>query len=435
MCDTMVALSSATAEGVTLFGKNSDREPDEVQNLEVVEAADHPAGAEVRCTYLTIPQAARTARVLLCRPFWMFGAEMGANEFGVVIGNEALFTREKPQPPGLTGMDLLRLALERSQSAAEARDEIIALLEAHGQGGNCGYRMKADYMNGFLIADAQEAYVLETVGRWWAWKKVKDRWSISNIISITDDFDACAPGLIENAVKKGWAKSQADFNFRRCYSDRLITKGARGAEREACSRRRLKERKGRLTAADMMAALRDHGADPAWRPDRQTTAGVCMHAQNPLFGRSQTTGSLVASLGPHRRDFFATGAANPCLSPFFPVFGPTAGLPADYSPGGAAYDPASYWWRCEVIHRRLLDRFAAAHEDLAPRLRDFEAETVAALERQGSPDQAALDAAFREARELVRRGETRADALARRKTRVLYRLYWRVYQWLDRLPG
>ena len=31
MCDTIVALGSATEGGITLFGKNSDREPDETQ--------------------------------------------------------------------------------------------------------------------------------------------------------------------------------------------------------------------------------------------------------------------------------------------------------------------------------------------------------------------------------------------------------------------
>ncbi|MDD4896467.1 MAG: C69 family dipeptidase [Atribacterota bacterium] len=103
----------------------------------------------------------------------MFGAEKGANEYGVAIGNEAIFTREKPANTGLTGMDLVRLGLERSHSAREALNIIIQLLEEYGQGGNCGYRYKLQYMNSFIIADQKEAYVLETVKKWWAWKKKK----------------------------------------------------------------------------------------------------------------------------------------------------------------------------------------------------------------------------------------------------------------------
>ena len=183
MCDTIVALGSATEEGFTLFGKNSDREPDEAQNILIVPRKNHDLNETVQCAYLTIPQVPETARVLLCQPFWMFGAEMGANEYGVVIGNEAIFTKEKPDKIGLTGMDLIRLALERSRTARQALEVIIELLEEHGQGGNCGYRFKLKYMNSFLIADKKEAYVLETVKTWWAWKKIKDVWSISNIIS------------------------------------------------------------------------------------------------------------------------------------------------------------------------------------------------------------------------------------------------------------
>ena len=177
MCDTIVALGSATRDGAVLFGKNSDREPDEVQNIKIYPHQQHKPDEYVKCTYISIPQVSETARVLLCQPFWMFGAEMGANEYGVVMGNEALFTREKPNTTGLTGMDLLRLALERSQTAREALETIIELLEKYGQGGNCGYRQKFSYMNSFLIADPGEAYVLETVKSWWAWKQVKDYWS------------------------------------------------------------------------------------------------------------------------------------------------------------------------------------------------------------------------------------------------------------------
>jgi dipeptidase len=83
MCDTIVATAAATKGGVTLFGKNSDRDPDEAQNLVIIPRKQHKAGEMVKCTYMSVPQAPETARVLLSRPFWMFGAEMGANEYGL----------------------------------------------------------------------------------------------------------------------------------------------------------------------------------------------------------------------------------------------------------------------------------------------------------------------------------------------------------------
>lgn len=55
-----------------------------------VPTRDHPPGERVRCTYIGLPQVARTNELLLCNPFWIWGTEMGANEHGVAIGNESL---------------------------------------------------------------------------------------------------------------------------------------------------------------------------------------------------------------------------------------------------------------------------------------------------------------------------------------------------------
>lgn len=56
MCDTIVTLDSASEGGMTLFGKNSDREPDEVQNICIIPRREHNSNDTVDCTYLTIPQ-------------------------------------------------------------------------------------------------------------------------------------------------------------------------------------------------------------------------------------------------------------------------------------------------------------------------------------------------------------------------------------------
>src|SRR5262249_52735948 len=122
MCDSFVVLPPRTAGGAMLFAKNSDRERNEAQALELHAAATHAPG-DLKCTYITIPQAARTNAVILSRPCWMWGAEMGANEHGVVIGNEAMHSETgPPEGDALTGMDLLRLALERAETAKAAVD-------------------------------------------------------------------------------------------------------------------------------------------------------------------------------------------------------------------------------------------------------------------------------------------------------------------------
>jgi dipeptidase len=93
MCDTFVALSNSTENGSVIFGKNSDREPNEAHELVIIPHAYHLEGETVKCTYIDIPQVAETNAVLLAKPFWIWGAEMGANEHNVVIGNEAIFSK------------------------------------------------------------------------------------------------------------------------------------------------------------------------------------------------------------------------------------------------------------------------------------------------------------------------------------------------------
>ena len=91
MCDTLVATGEVTADGVTLFGKNSDRPPNEAHHVPRIPAAEHPPSSTVTCTYIHIPQTPHTYALLLAKPCWTWGGEMGNNEHGVTIGNEGVF--------------------------------------------------------------------------------------------------------------------------------------------------------------------------------------------------------------------------------------------------------------------------------------------------------------------------------------------------------
>lgn len=65
----------------------------------------------------------KTHAVILSRPSWLWGAEMGANEHGVCIGNEAVWTKEPVgEGEALLGMDLLRCGSCPSSSRGHTRN-------------------------------------------------------------------------------------------------------------------------------------------------------------------------------------------------------------------------------------------------------------------------------------------------------------------------
>lgn len=426
MCDTIIATPAVTKAKVMLFGKNSDREPDEVQNLRIFPAQDHSAKELVDCTYLQIPQVSHTYRVFLSQPFWMFGAEMGVNEHGVVIGNEALMTKLTPGNTGLTGMDLLRLALERADTAKKALDIILTLLETYGQGGNCGYRSKLKYMNGFIIANASEAYVLETIERMWAWKKVETSWAMSNKISLTHDYDAISPDLIPFAIKKGWTKSAENFNFSKAYSDPLITWGAAGKKRELSNSHQLRLKHGELELQDLMQMLRTHTQDPHWTPDRGLRMTVCAHAANNLTRNSESVNSLVVQLDPQNTHFncYTTGASNPCMSSYFPIFANHSALPPQYQTGKGEFEMAAYWWQMYQFHQKILPKFQKFQTVCLPKLQSFESEMLkATLGHENS--QAVIDQWFSKVQQLSAEWEEDLATLPPSGLKWAYQHYWK----------
>ncbi|MBV99447.1 Secernin-3, partial [Eschrichtius robustus] len=221
-CDTFVALPPATVNNRIIFGKNSDRPCDEVQEVVYFPAAVHDNLKEhLKCTYIEIDQVPETYAIVLSRPAWLWGAEMGANEHGVCIGNEAVWGREEVcDEEALLGMDLVRLGLERADTAEKALNVIVDLLEKYGQGGNCSEgRMVFSYHNSFLIADRNEAWVLETAGKYWAAEKVQEGVrNISNQLSITTKIDREHPDMRSYAKQKGWWDGKKEFDFAATYS-------------------------------------------------------------------------------------------------------------------------------------------------------------------------------------------------------------------------
>jgi hypothetical protein len=248
---------------VTLFAKNSDRPPDELQVIEWC-APRHDQHA-LAVTHITVePSPRATAGTVLCRPAWCWGAEHGVNEAGVAIGNEAIYTTldPRPAPLGLTGMDLVRLGLERADTAASAVEVMTELLERYGQGGS-GHDPAIvpngrPYFSSFLIADPREAWVLETSGQQWAAEHVTRTRAISNRTTIPS-FD-----LVHRHPRQP--------------VERLVD------PRLNASRALLETEPVTLAAVQRHLRSHDSAAEPGW--------SVCMHVP----GVESTTASMIAEL-------------------------------------------------------------------------------------------------------------------------------------------
>ena len=299
MCDTFIALPPATKDGSVIFAKNSDRPAGEGQGIRVYSGARHAAGEVLQCTYIEIPQVERTHALVLSQIDWMWGAEMGANECGVVIGNQAVWTRLPPGPPALLGMDLVRLGLERGATAREALDVIVSLLEEFGQGGPCAENDPGfAYDNSFLIADVHEAWVLETAARLWVAERVSEGVrNISNRLSIRGEYDLGHQDLAQEARFLGLPSDDGPVDFAACFSVASVEPDP--GSREEWGARLLARMEGGITPETMMDVLRHH------------ESGICMH------GGFETTASMVSRLSQGGdATHWLTDVANPCRASF-----------------------------------------------------------------------------------------------------------------------
>jgi secernin len=323
MCDTYVSINEV---GTVVFGKNSDRLSNEVQLVTYAPRAKYSREDELECTHISIPQASETFAILLSQPWWMWGAEMGVNEYGVTIGNEAVATKEPLKESGLLGMDLLRLGLERGKTAKEALQVITELLEKYGQGG-AHNKKGLNYHNSMLITDSNEAYVLEMAGEWWIVEIVESYRSISNNISIRGKGDLRREGIIQHAIEKGYCKDDNDFDFKLIFSPNPLPEEFSLDSRDGCSLNQLAQNEGNVSPSMMMDFLREH------------EVGICMHSRH-----NRSVGSQVSLLRNEKKSIhWFTGSTIPCLSIFKPYIFPVNGLEV-LDPGPYSEIDSSWFW-------------------------------------------------------------------------------------------
>jgi secernin len=420
-CDTWVALADVTASGVTIFAKNSDRTVFDCQPILFHGRQTWSEGAVIDLGRLSIDQVKETYATIGSSPYWCWGYEQGMNEFGVAIGNEGIWTRSLARdlaaaasgnapPLGPTGMDLLRLGLERGRTAREALDVITSLLEQHGQFGSGLPSMNTAtgaYHNSFIIADPHEAWILETAGRQWAARRhTSGATSISNTPSLGAQWDLASSSLEQEAVDHGWwsAGTTGPLDFTLAYGDDGPIGRARRAgavARARCSSGLLEERLGDVTPRWMMHIARDESSTPPINLDM--TASSCV-AVLPASGEDLPVFWWCPSVPGDSCyvPFFAHGSGLPAIASSAGTQGRVVRPPSSVEPD--TFDAASLWW----IFRDLHERASAGMTDRTPDVRavfdalekDFEAglpgliERAVALRADGRADEAAavLDA-------------------------------------------
>jgi secernin len=389
MCDTWVALADATRDQHVIFGKNSDRPIFDSQPLLFYPRQSWPAGSPLQLEHVALPQVPETYATLGSSPYWCWGYEEGINEYGVVIGNEAIYTKPfrlavealahgDPVQLGLLGMDLIRLALERSQSAAGAIRLMGELVEEYGQFGSgvpTRSHSEGSYDGSFIVADPAEAWVFETIGRRWVARRVtQGTTSISNQPAVRTQWDRGSGDVVEYARKMGWWSdgTPGAFDFARAYIDDLKPRQF-SQIRAMRTRQLLAEQSGDITTGWMKRIARDHYEESfldgpyfdAADPDFHT---ICMHASPAGFTWGNTASSCVAVLPTSAAELpvFWWTPGPPCNGCYVPFFVHGSKLPGCVSAAGTfgkrvaapdgvsadEFSTDSYWW----LFRDLLDR-------------------------------------------------------------------------------
>lgn len=391
MCDIFVVMPDISENGRTVLCKNSDRPSFDCQPLACHGRKHFEKDSSLMLAYLTIPQADKRFATLGSSPYWCWGYEEGINEFGVAIGNEAVYTRDLTLyaemeregiglPRGLLGMELIRLGLERGKTALNALLVMTSLIEQYGQWGSgvpMADTVTGAYHNSFMIADGKEAYLLETAGKRWAAKKITRSFAaISNELSIRTDITRKSPDLIEYACKMLWHREGEVFDFAKSYISKknprqlshIRVQRARQLLAQAVSEH------GRVSISWMKRILRDHYEGsflegPMFNPSSPDFLSLCMHDSPAKFTWGNTASSSLFVLpndGNHLPIFWwAPGV--PCCSIYIPFFVDAGTLPECVTLAGTygktlcapsevkeedRYQKGSFWWEM----RRLLNQ-------------------------------------------------------------------------------
>jgi secernin len=317
--DMIVAINRATVDRHTLFGHNCRQPARAVLLVERSQGRAHAPDERLTLHRVALPQARETLTTLGVQILGQWGYLHGLNACGVAIACTVLRTRLASHEAGLLGSELVRLALERAHSARQAADLIGDLVSRYGQ--CCVDVHPAD--SAFLIANCQEAFTLETAGRFWAQQEVRQVRAMSDFCTIRQDWDKVAHGLAACAMEQGWRQDDGSkLDFAGVVAPELIQTGS-PLRRWGRATLMLEEQNGHLDLPFFRRLLGDHyeGCDDEADPilPGRGIPPLCLHPRSP--DAPMTGSSFVVRMGgPAERGQAAWCCPGPpCLGVYLPL--------------------------------------------------------------------------------------------------------------------
>ena len=250
--DMALALGSATANGSTLIGLNQFG--GDSTTLRYLPRREHAAGEQVNHPRAKLPEVRQTAAVLGCQATGSWGLSHGCNEHGLFVGRTAWHSRiagANDATRAVDGNDLVRLVLERGQSACQALDLLTEAIERHGQSGPDGDSV-------FLVADGREAFVVEAAANHWGLHVCHSTRAVCNVGLVRQDWHRLSRGLGTMVIERQW---WPDDGTKLDFHESLLDPGVDerdGLRRWSKATLMLAQQEGALDSASMRRLLAEH---------------------------------------------------------------------------------------------------------------------------------------------------------------------------------
>lgn len=367
-CTTILVGKELTIDGSVIHAHNEDMGFTAVGRLWHVDAKSYNKNEMLDVPYITIPQVKQSYA------YWASGNAtattgldissdtksydsvlVGMNEWGVTMSCNWMNSKEINQEKiGIRRYAIRQLILERAKTAQEAVQIVGGFIEKYGQADWGGL----DY----ILADTNEAWVVETTTNHWVARKVKDDeiWVVANRFTVGEDYDLSSKNLVDNAIKQGWYKPKTDgkFNFSKVYGKPENMHQAYDIAREERVKYLLNDKRGIISAENLFQVLSDRyeGTDEFTKPQAiENWREISEKNKIPRtisnnLGQSSSVAVLRSDMPIEVGAMMWYTMVSPQFSGYFPVYAGSSKIPQEMQNTDSKNNESSAWWVFKNIH-------------------------------------------------------------------------------------